>query len=50
MNTGSKDNGKTEEVIEERRDAIAELIAQNKRTLELLEMQQKENCTLIKGL
>ena len=38
MNKDLKDSETTEEVFEKRQDAIMELIAQNKKTLELLEM------------
>ena len=44
-----KDSGTTEEVVLSREDAITELIAQNKKILELLERQQRENGILLKG-
>ena len=44
------DSGTTEEVVQEREVAIKELIAQNKKTLELLERQQKENSILLNKL
>ena len=50
FNKKEKDSGTTEEVVLSREDAITELIAQNKKTLELLERQQRENGILLKRL
>ena len=45
-----KDSGTNEEVVLSRENAITKLIAQNKKTQELLERQQRENTILLNRL